>query len=99
MPRYELLTGSIKPWWRPRTRGNARYEVLTGRELDPIDPAGDMCPVGFRLHDDRQAGFVFTTYKVVDAYFSLAFVSPKAITDRPKTLWKTRRGNPREVAF
>ena len=30
----------------------------------------------------------FTTYKVVDAYFSLAFVSPKAITDRPKTLWK-----------
>ena len=69
-------------------RGNARYEVLTGRELDPIDPAGDMCPVGFRLHDDRQAGFVFTTYKVVDAYFSLAFVSPKAITDRPKTLWK-----------
>ena len=70
-------------------RGNARYEVLTGSELDPIDPAGATCARwGFRLHDDRQAGFVFTTYKVVDAYFSLAFVSPKVITDRPKTLWR-----------
>ena len=73
-----------------RTRGNARYEVLTGSELDPIDPAGDMCPVGISAprRDDRQAGF---------AYFSLAFVSPKAITDRPKPSGKTRLKRPRDA--
>ena len=47
------------------------------------------------LHSLRQLFYsmlhtLFHVLVVVDAYFSLAFVSPKAITDRPKTLWKTR---------
>ena len=82
---------AARPWdVRPIFRDASRPPEPFGRRHDERQAAAGrrgLCVFKiFILTPGRSC--VHNADKVVDAYFSLAFVSPKAITDRPKTLWK-----------